>query len=156
MQQRQLGANGPSISAITFGGWPIGGGLGAVEKQTAIATVRHALDLGITAIDTAEFYRSSESILGEALASYPRDRVFLATKVSAEPFTRARIREALDNSLRALRLDYVDLYQLHRFPTNVPLEEALGGLVEARESGRARYVGTSGFTAEQLARCQGY
>src|SRR5713226_7458623 len=111
METRQLGANGPAISAITFGAWPIGGGLGTVEKRTAIATVRHALDIGINAIDTAEFYRDSESILGEALAGYPRDRVFLATKVSAEPFTRARIREALENSLRALRTEYVDLYQ---------------------------------------------
>jgi aryl-alcohol dehydrogenase-like predicted oxidoreductase len=156
MEQRQLGRNGPLISALTFGAWPIGGGLGAVEKSTAIATVRRALDLGISAIDTAEYYRDSESILGEALAGYPREKVFLATKVSVEPFTRARIREALDNSLRALRTDYVDLYQLHRFPSGVPLREALDGLMEARAAGRARYIGTSAFSPEQLARCGGY
>src|SRR6516225_6307401 len=106
MELRQLGANGPWISAISFGAWPIGGGLGAVDRRVAIATVRHALDRGVTAIDTAEFYRDSETILGEALAGYSRERVFLATKVSVEPFTRARIREALENSLRALRTDY--------------------------------------------------
>jgi aryl-alcohol dehydrogenase-like predicted oxidoreductase len=156
VEYRQLGANGPSVSAITFGAWPIGGGLGSVDKATAIATVRHALGVGITAIDTAEFYRDSEAILGEALDGYPRDRLFLATKVSIEPFTRQRIREALDNSLRALRTDYVDLYQLHRYPTGVPLEEALTGLVDAIDAGKARYVGTSMFSAQQLAACAGF
>ena len=147
MKYRQLGASGPRISAITFGAWPIGGGLGTVERQTAIATVRHALDVGVNAIDTAELYRDSESILGDALTGYPRERVFLATKVSVEPFTRARVREALENSLRALRTDYIDLYQLHRYPTGVPLHEALDAMVEVVREGRARYIGTSMFTA---------
>jgi aryl-alcohol dehydrogenase-like predicted oxidoreductase len=152
----QLGANGPLISPIIFGAWPIGGGLGAVERRTAIATVRHALEVGINAIDTAEYYRDSESILGDALAGYPRERVFLATKVSAEPFTRARIQEALDNSLRALRTDYVDLYQLHRYPSDVPLAESLDALVEAVAAGKVRYIGTSAFSTAQLAQCAGY
>jgi aryl-alcohol dehydrogenase-like predicted oxidoreductase len=151
-----LGANGPLVSRIIFGAWPIGGGLGAVERRAAIATVRHALEAGINAIDTAEYYRDSESILGEALAGYPREKVFLATKVSAEPFTRARIQEALDNSLRALRTDYVDLYQLHRYPSGVPLEESLEAIVEAVVDGKVRYIGTSAFSAEQLARCADY
>jgi aryl-alcohol dehydrogenase-like predicted oxidoreductase len=130
--------------------------LGSVEKQTAIVTVRHALEVGISAIDTAEYYRVSESILGEALAGYPREKVFLATKVSSEPFTRARIREALENSLRALRTEYVDLYQLHRYPSNVPLRESLDALVEAQREGKIRYIGTSAFSAQQLAECAGY
>lgn len=151
MDDRPLGNDGPRIPVITFGAWPIGGGLGAVDEATAIATVRRALDLGITAIDTAEYYRTSEAIVGRAVAGRPRDRLFIATKVSAGPFTRARIREALENSLRALRTDYVDLYQLHRYPSDVPLEEAMAGLAEARASGKARYVGVSNFTVEQLA-----
>src|SRR6516164_10494111 len=136
MVLRQLGQNGPWVSAITFGAWPIGGGLGTVERRAAIATVRHALEVGINTIDTAEYYRDSESILGEALAGYPREKVFLATKVSAEPFTRARIMEALDNSLRALRTDYVDLYQLHRYPSDVPLQESLDAIAEAVAAGK--------------------
>lgn len=150
MEFRELGHSGPSIPAITFGAWPVGGGMGNVDDATAIATIQRALDLGITAIDTAEFYRTSESVVGRALRGTPRDRVFIATKVSAEPFTRARIREALDNSLRALQTDYVDLYQLHRYPSNVPLEEALGGLIEAKERGKIRHVGVSNFTVDQL------
>ena len=151
MEQRLLGASGPEIPVIMFGAWPIGGGLGGVDEPTAIATIHRALDLGITAIDTAEYYRTSEAIVGRALTGRPRDRVFLATKVSAGSFTRARIREALENSLRALQTDYVDLYQLHNYPTGVSLEEALAGLAEARDSGKARYVGVSNFTVEQLA-----
>ncbi|MGH2458372.1 MAG: aldo/keto reductase [Chloroflexota bacterium] len=150
MEYRELGHSGPRIPAITFGAWPVGGGMGSVDDLTAIATIRRALDLGITAIDTAEYYRTSEGVVGRALRGTPRDRVFIATKVSAEPFTRARIREALDNSLRALQTDEVDLYQLHRFPSNVPLEEALGGLAEAKASGKIRHVGVSNFTVDQL------
>src|SRR5262245_42530653 len=109
--------------------------MGAVDEPTAIATIRRALDLGIDAIDTAEAYRGSEAIVGRALADRPRDRVFVATKVSAEPFTRERIADALARSLRALGTDYVDLYQLHRYPTDAPLEEAIAGLAEAQQSG---------------------
>jgi aryl-alcohol dehydrogenase-like predicted oxidoreductase len=156
MNQVQLGANGPLVPRIIFGAWPIGGGLGTLDRRTAIATVRHALEVGISAIDTAEYYRDSESILGEALAGYPREKVFLATKVSAEPFTRARIQEALANSLRALRTDYVDLYQLHRYPSNVPLQESLDALMEAVGAGKVRHIGTSAFSAAQLAECAGY
>ena len=150
MEYRQLGRDGPHITRLTFGAWPIGGGMGAVDEATAIATVRRALDLGVTAIDTAEAYRGSEAILGRALRGRPRDGFFLATKVSRGPFTRERVREALEGSLRALQTGYVDLYQLHSYPRDVPLEEAIAALAEAQASGRARYVGVSNFTVEQL------
>ncbi len=150
VQFRQLGANGPRIPAITFGAWPIGGGMGAVDEATAVRTVQRALDLGITAIDTAEAYRSSEALIGRAIRGRSREALFLATKVSREPFHRARVREALENSLRALGTDYVDLLQLHRYPSDVPLVEAIEALLEAQASGRARYVGVSNFTVEQM------
>jgi aryl-alcohol dehydrogenase-like predicted oxidoreductase len=148
---RQLGHDGPHITRLTFGAWPIGGGMGVVDEATALATVHRALDLGVTAIDTAEAYRDSEAILGRALRGRPRDGYFLATKVSRGPFTRERVREALESSLRALGTDYVDLYQLHSYPRDAPLEEAIAALAEAQASGRARYVGVSNFTVEQLA-----
>ncbi len=151
MEYRQLGANGPQIPVIMFGAWPIGGGMGHVDEATAIATIRRALELGITAIDTAEYYRGSEALIGRALAGWPREKVFIATKVSYGPYTRTLIRQALDNSLRALRTDYVDLYQLHSYPQDIALEEAIAGLAEAHESGKARYVGVSNFTRDQLA-----
>ena len=150
MEYRQLGHDGPHITRLTFGAWPIGGGMGAVDEATAIATVHRALDLGVTAIDTAEYYRDSEAILGRALRGRRRDGFFLATKVSRGPFTRERVREALEASLRALGLDHVDLYQLHSYPRDTSLEEAMAALAEAQASGRARYVGVSNFTTEQL------
>src|SRR5262245_9339286 len=124
--------------------------MGAVDEGAAIATVRRALDLGVTAIDTAEAYRGSEAILGQALRGRPRDGYFLATKVSRGPFTRERVREALEGSLRSLETDYVDLYQLHSYPGDLPLEEAIAALAEAQASGRARHVGVSNFTVDQL------
>jgi aryl-alcohol dehydrogenase-like predicted oxidoreductase len=152
MDRRPLGAAGPLISPITFGAWAVGGGMGKVEEATAIATIQRALDRGITAIDTAEYYRVSEAVIGHALVGRARESVFLATKVSFGPYTRARVNEALENSLRALRTDYVDLYQLHDFPTDVPFDETFDALDEARASGRTHYVGVSGFTLDQMAR----
>lgn len=151
MEQRRLGTNGPQIPAIMFGAWPIGGGMGAVDEALAIATIQHALDLGVAAIDTAEFYQVSETVIGRALAGHPREQVFIATKVSSRPYTRAHIREKLEDSLRALGTDYVDLYQLHSYPTETPLEEAMAGLADVKDSGKARFVGVSNFTVEQLA-----
>lgn len=150
MEYRRLGADGPRLPAITFGAWPIGGGMGRVDRATAVATIQAALDLGISAIDTAEYYRDSEALIGEALVGRDRRDVFLATKASAEPFTRERVAAALDNSLRALRTEYIDLYQLHRFPREVALDEALGALADAQAAGTIRYVGVSNFTVEQL------
>lgn len=151
MEHRELGTNGPRIPAIMFGAWPIAGGMGSVPEDTAIATIRRAIDLGITAIDTAEYYRTSESVIGKAIADIPRDRLFLATKVSAGPFTRARIQEALEHSLRALGTDYVDLYQLHSFPQGVALEEAMVALAETQQAGKARSIGVSNFSGDQVA-----
>lgn len=150
MQYRQLGAGGPTIPTLMFGAWPIGGGMGAVDEEQAIQTIRHALDLGVTAIDTAEGYRSSETIVGKAVSGR-RDEVFLATKVTRGPYNHTRLQEAIANSLRALQTDHVDLYQLHSYPQGVSLEEAMEALVEVKESGKARYVGVSNFTVDQLS-----
>ena len=150
MEHQQLGHDGPHVPRLIFGAWPIGGGMGVVEESTAVATIHRALELGITAVDTAEGYRTSVAVMGRALRGRPRDGVFLATKVSRQPFTRERVREALEASLRAMQVDYVDLYQLHSYPRDVPLEEAMAALAEAQSAGRARYVGVSNFTVEQL------
>ena len=154
IEKRTLGTNGPSIPALMFGAWPIGGGMGTVDEAVATATIRQAIDRGIVAIDTAEYYRTSESVIGNALVGLPREQIFLATKVSTEPFTQTGVRVALENSLHALRTDYVDLYQLHSFPKDLPLEEAMAGLAAAQRSGKARYVGVSNFTIEQLDRAR--
>ena len=148
MEHRKLGRNGPSVPVLGFGAWPIGGGLGRVEEKTAISTVRAAIDAGITLIDTAEGYRTSEKLIGEALKDGYRERCFLATKASVD-FTAGGIRRALENSLRALRVDQVDLYQIHGDP-RVPVEQSMGEMLRLREEGKIRFVGVSNFLPQHM------
>jgi aryl-alcohol dehydrogenase-like predicted oxidoreductase len=100
MKHKALGTAGPKVSAIGFGAWPIGGGLGRVERAIAIDAVCAAIDSGITMIDTAEGYRRSEALIGEALRSGYREKCFLATKATFD-FSAKGIRSAMENSLRA-------------------------------------------------------
>lgn len=151
MQTRRLGKDGPLVSVIGFGAWPIGGGLGAVDRSTSIRTVQSALDAGITMVDTAEGYRDSEAILGEALAHGYREKCFLATKASSD-FTRKGIRGAIERSLRALRVDYVDLYQIHGWNPAVPVEESMEEMARLRDEGKTRHIGVSNFGPEHMAR----
>ena len=147
MRTRQLGKDGAEVPVICFGAWPIGGGMGEVDERQAIATIHAAIDSGVTFIDTAESYRSSEEVLGRALAGR-RGEVFLATKISGD-HSAEHISKALDNSLRALRTDYVDLYQIHGPKPEWPIEDTMGELVKHRDAGKIRYLGVSNFSAEQ-------
>ena len=147
MRTRKLGKDGAEVSVICFGAWPIGGGMGEVDERQAIATTHAAIDSGVTFIDTAESYRSSEEVLGRALAGR-RDDVFLATKVSGD-HSAEHIRKALGNSLRALRTDYVDLYQIHGPKPEWPIEDTMAELVKHRDEGKIRFLGVSNFSAEQ-------
>lgn len=149
MHQRTLGTDGPSVSAIGFGAWPIGGGMGAVDEAAAIAAVRTALDSGITLIDTAQYYRSSEAVIGKALKDGWRDKAFIATKVSFD-FTRAGIASALDDSLRALGVDAVDLYQVHTYDPSVPQAETMGMLAELQRAGKVKAIGVSNYDPSQM------
>ena len=147
MQMRQLGQD--KISAIGFGAWPIGGGMGKVDKAAAIATVHAAIDNGITMIDTAQFYRDSEAILGEALQNGYRERCFLATKVSGDFSPEGTIR-AMENSLRALRVEYVDLYQVHWWEARYPIEATMEAMAKLQQQGKTRYIGVSNFNTAQM------
>ena len=118
MEYRQLGTSGPQIPVIGLGAWPIGGGMGAVDERNAIDTIHASIDHGITLIDTAQYYRTSEAIIGRALKNGWRDRCFIATKVSGK-YSRADIRTAIENSLRALKIDTVDLYQIHSIRSKI-------------------------------------
>ena len=149
MRSRNLGRNGPEVPVICFGAWPIGGGMGQVDVEQAVATVEAAIDAGCTFIDTAEGYRTSESVLGRALAGR-RDEVFLATKLSGD-HSASHITQALENSLRSLHADYVDLYQIHSPKPQWPIEDTMSELVRLREQGKIRHVGVSNFSAEQTA-----
>ena len=135
-----------------------------VNPAEAIATLRRAIDLGVTLVDTAESYGPyvSETLIAEALHPYPPGLV-IATKggfdrpgphdwiENAHP---ARLREELDGSLRRLRLDRIDLYQLHRIDPSVPEADQFGFLQQARQQGKIRHVGLSEVTIEQIERAR--
>jgi len=156
MDYRQLGDSGLEVSTISLGSWLTYGG--AVDNDNATACVRRALDLGVTLIDTANAYATggAESFLGEMLEGVPRDDYVLATKLffpmsdEDKGLSAAQVRKQLDASLERLRVDHVDLYQCHRYDTDVPLEETMGALTEAVESGKARAIGFSEWSPQQV------
>jgi aryl-alcohol dehydrogenase-like predicted oxidoreductase len=135
---------------LGLGAWPIGGGMGAIDERVAIATIHAALDHGISLIDTAQAYRSSEEVVGRALAGGRRERCFLATKASFD-FSPAGITQALEASLAALKTDCVDLYQIHSFKPEFPIAAAMETLERLREQGKIRYVGVSNYRTPQMS-----
>jgi len=153
MQYRQLGAQGPQVPVLGLGAWPLGGGMGEMGEATVIATTHAAIDQGISLIDTAQAYRTSEATLGKALKGGYRDRCFLATKVSGD-FSRQGILAAMDNSLRALQVEYVDLYQIHWWDASARIEESMAAMADLQAQGKTRYIGVSNFNAAQMAQAQ--
>lgn len=149
VELRRLGADGPKVPVICLGAWPIGGGMGGVDDAIAIATVQRAVDLGVTFIDTAEGYRRSEQIVGQALKGR-RDQVFLATKVSRGDLSRTHILEVAENSLRALQTDHIDLLQAHWWDDQHPIGDAMQAFADLVESGKVRYIGVSNFNVAQM------
>jgi aryl-alcohol dehydrogenase-like predicted oxidoreductase len=144
------------MSRIALGGYPLGGGYGAVDERQARATVDAALDAGWTFVDTAETYLESEERLGRILEGR-RDRVFLATKAfPSQAYTYENLRVAVESSLRRLRTDRIDLYQLHGpedwvRPFGPTGYDAVGEALERlRESGKVLNVGVCNLTVEQM------
>jgi aryl-alcohol dehydrogenase-like predicted oxidoreductase len=150
MESRKLGTNGPHVSVIGFGAWPIGGAMGNVTEEQAIEAVRAAVDSGQTFLDTAESYYVSQERVGKALAKGDyRERTFLATKVSGN-YTREHIEQAIDNNLRALQTDHLDLFQIHHHDTPPPIEKQMEVMLKLQEQGKTRFVGVSNYTLEHL------
>ena len=153
MEHRQLTRDGTEVSVVGLGTWPLGGGMGQMDDQKAIAITRTAIDSGINIVDTAQAYQASEERLGKALKDGYRDRCFLATKVWGEQdndYSPAAICTAMDNSLRKLDVDYVDLYQIHHPDPSYPLDQTMEALGRLREQGKTRYIGVSNFWVEHM------
>ena len=156
MNYRTLGASDLRVSEIALGSWLTFGG--GVDRAASEACVRAALDAGINFIDTANVYGrgAAETFLGEALRDVPRDRYVLATKVyfpmseEDQGLSAAQIAKQLDQSLRRLRVDHVDLYQCHRYDVNTPLEETMAALDAAVRQGKVRWLGFSEWTPAQV------
>ncbi len=164
MQYRQLGSSGLRVSTLTlgtmgFGGTGWAGAVGQIDVAGAREQIAIARDAGVNLIDTADVYSSglSEEILGEALGA-DRDEVLIATKVrmpmgegpNDAGLSRHHIIRAAEASLRRLRTDHIDLYQLHEWDGQTPLEETLTALDDLVRSGKVRYVGASNYAGWHL------
>ena len=150
METRALGKGGPQVPVLCLGTWPFGGRMGEASDEQAASVVRAALDVGMTIIDTAEGYLDSEARIGKAIRGR-RQETFLATKLSTDDHSWDHMSQAIESSLRALGTDYVDLYQLHTYQAQWPLERTMGDLLRLRDAGKIRYIGVSNFSAEQTA-----
>jgi aryl-alcohol dehydrogenase-like predicted oxidoreductase len=156
MKYRKLGDSDLEVSEISLGSW-LTYGVG-VEADRARACLDEAFEQGINFIDTANIYGrgAAETFLGQALQGRTRDSYMLATKVyfpmsdSDRGLSSKQIDKQLDDSLRRLRTDYVDLYQCHRYDWDTPLEETMEALTGAVDSGKVRYLGFSEWPAERI------
>jgi len=163
MENITLGNSGISSSRIGLGTWAIGGWMwGGTDEAQAIATIRSALDRGISLIDTAPIYGfgTSESIVGKALSTPAlRQQAVIATKAGLEwssgkprrDSRPARLRQELEDSLRRLRTDYIDLYQIHWPDPLVPIEDVAAELARMHRDGKIRAIGVSNFDPLQMA-----
>jgi voltage-dependent potassium channel beta subunit len=159
MEYRALGRSGLKVSEIALGNWVTHGG--QVGDDAARSCVHAALDAGINFFDTADIYErgKAESVLGEILKGHNRRHLVIATKtfwaMSDDPndrgLSRKHMLESIDGSLKRLQMDYVDLYQAHRWDKRVPLEETMLAFDHIVRTGRALYVGVSEWTADQIA-----
>src|SRR5213080_5348694 len=163
MELRALGKTGVQVSqlclgAMMFGAW------GETDHDESIRIIHAALDAGINFVDTADVYSrgESEEIVGKALSGGRRDDVVLATKVHGRmgddpnQFGNSRrwiVRE-VENSLRRLRTDWIDLYQIHRPEADTDIDETLGALTDLVRAGKVRYIGSSTFPASQIVEAQ--
>lgn len=169
MKSRVLGSSAIRVSEIGYGcmglSWAYGNAMKAPNERAAIDVLHEACDLGITFFDTADMYGpfTNEEIVGKALADR-RERVVIATKCGLvvtgdrtkydmqRDATPTHIREACDASLRRLRIDVIDLYQLHRVDPNVPVEESVGAMAELVKAGKVRAIGLSEVDVPTLER----
>jgi aryl-alcohol dehydrogenase-like predicted oxidoreductase len=169
MEYRQLGHSGLRVSQLTLGTMGFGGSgqfrdVGEIDLDGARRQIDMALDAGVNLIDTADIYSlgASEEIVGQALNGR-RDRVLLATKArfamgpgaNDAGLSRHHLIQACEASLRRLQTDHIDLYQVHEWDGQTPLEETLSALDHLRQSGKVRYVGCSNFAGWHVMKALG-
>ena len=169
MEYRQLGRSGLRISKLTMGTMTFGGrgqfaSVGSTDVEGARRQVAMALDAGVNVIDTADVYSggASEEILGQVVRGL-RDRVLIATKArmpmgdgpNDAGLSRQHLIESCEASLRRLGVDHIDLYQVHEWDGQTPLEETLAALDHLVQGGKVRYVGCSNFAGWQVMKALG-
>jgi len=162
MRTITLGRSGLNVSRIAFGTWQIGGEWGSFDTDAAVQAIRLARERGVNFFDTAQAYGfgKAESILGKALESelkHRRDELVIATKGGINPggdrprdARRTNLRDGVEQSLRALGVDHIDLYQVHWPDTDTSAAETAGALQELVDEGKIRHAGVSNYDAAQL------
>ncbi|MCE5331497.1 MAG: aldo/keto reductase [Bacteroidales bacterium] len=177
MNYRTLGTTDLKISEVTFGAWAAGGWMwGGTERKDSVDAVKAAYDFGVTSIDTAPIYGqgTSEEIIGEALKGIPRDKVQILTKygmrwdvAKGDMFFKSKDNQGKDidiykysgkediikeceDSLRRLRTDYIDLYQIHWPDSTTPIGETMEAVTKLIEQGKVRYAGVCNYNVEQM------
>ncbi len=162
MEQIAIGKSGVNVSRIGLGTWAIGGWMwGGTDERESIATIQSAVERGVTLIDTAPVYGfgESEEIVGKAIAEGGlRSKVQIATKVGLawkdgkvfRNSTPARIRQEIEDSLRRLRTDVIDLYQVHWPDLETPIDETARTLEDLRKEGKIRAIGVSNYSPAQM------
>jgi aryl-alcohol dehydrogenase-like predicted oxidoreductase len=164
MQTRKLGRNGPNVSALGLGCMGMSEFYGAHDDQESLATLKHALDMGLNFLDTADAYGpyKNEELVGRALRGRRQD-AFLATKFGLvrdpnNPAARGvdgsagYVRAACEGSLKRLGVEVIDLYYLHRVDAKTPIEETVGAMAELVKAGKVRYLGLSEVSPQTLER----
>jgi len=166
MEMRTLGRDGPAVSALGLGCMGMSEFYGAHDDAESIATLHHALDRGVSFLDTADAYGpyTNEELIGRALRGR-RQEAFIATKFgfvrdAADPTARvidgrpAHVRAACEGSLGRLGVTHIDLYYLHRVDRSVPIEETVGAMADLVRAGKVRYLGLSEVSPQTLERAQ--
>lgn len=164
MRTTTLGMTGLKVSRIAFGTWQLGGDWGGFDESEATAAITFARDRGVNLFDTAQAYGfgASERLLGRALRSdldHRREEILIATKGGLQlrdnhlvrDSSPGSLRRAVEDSLRALGVDYLDLYQIHWPDPDTPLAETAGALQEMVAEGKIRHVGVSNFDVDRIA-----
>jgi len=165
MEYQKLGSTDLTVSRIGFGCWAMGGyGWGKIDDKESIAAVHKALDLGINFFDTADVYGfgRSEEVLSKALGLY-RNKVIIATKFgvkwnkkgeTSKDISPKRLAEALDGSLKRLKIDCIPFYQVHWPDFKTPISETMEALKKYQKAGKIRYIGCSNFSVKLIKEAQ--
>jgi hypothetical protein len=155
-----LGKSGLDVSRIAFGTWQLGGEWGPTDTSAATEAIRRAAERGVNFFDTAQAYGfgQSEQLLADALRPFPREEVIIGTKGGLRPEGQGLVRDAspawirsgVETSLRTLRTDYIDLYQVHWPDPATPFDDTADALAKLVADGKVRHVGVSNFDVEQM------
>jgi diketogulonate reductase-like aldo/keto reductase len=160
MEFKELGNTSIYIPAIGMGTWEIGGTFYpdySLDKE-AINSLRKGLELGMTLIDTAEMYGKghSEEIVGKAIKGFPRDKIFIVTKVLPENLRFYDLINAAERSLKRLDIDYIDLYLIHAPNLQIPLKETMEAMEKLCDEGIVRFIGVSNFDVDDMEQARKY